>query len=230
MTANAPTGRPDVDLRSLIEAGPINQGPRPLCLPISLSAAHDASIPHLGKAPEAIWWHCCRAGLVSAAGMHVADAADALALVGQPDLHLWPYNPLLGVGTEDPPNGVGAHPWTTATVTSLPLVHDGREDPLEDALQAGLPVVLAVEVTDEFENPAPDGTIHVPDLRAPAGDYHAVVVVGAATLERAGRCLLIRNSWGPGWGAGGYGWLPLRYLIANALLAVVVTATPSLKN
>ena len=35
--------------------------------------------------------------------------------------------------------------------------------------------------------------------------------------------LLVRNSWGEFWGAGGYGWLPMDYLIAYALQAVVVT-------
>ncbi len=77
-------------------------------------------------------------------------------------------------------------------------------------------MVLIIEVTDEFDQPGADGQIEVPNITAPAGDYHAVLVVGAATRATYGRCLLVRNSWGDWWGAGGYGWLPMAYLEAFA--------------
>lgn len=44
---------------------------------------------------------------------------------------------------------------------------------------------------------------------------HAVVAVGYDDKRQIGRdkgALKIRNSWGEGWGEGGYGWLPYRYL------------------
>jgi C1A family cysteine protease len=52
---------------------------------------------------------------------------------------------------------------------------------------------------------------------------HAVVVAGyndtikikntgAGAAETTG-ALLIRNSWGTGWGDGGYGWLPYEYVL-----------------
>ncbi len=99
----------------------------------------------------------------------------------------------------------------------MPLAHDGIEEHIEDALTAGLPVVVVLEITDQFENPAPDGEIDVPPLTAPVNDYHAVTAVAAATnATGTARRLLIRNSWGPGWAAGGYGWLPYDYLVAFA--------------
>jgi hypothetical protein len=237
---STPGTRPAVDLRHLITSPLIQQGARPLCLPLSLSHAHEAAVTgsvDAVMAPEAIWWHCSKLGQVSADGMQMEHGGKALARTGQPPLAAWPWNPLLGAGTEDPPPAAGRPPWRTATMTPLQLAHDGIEDDLEDALAAGQPVVLVVEVTDEFENPDADGVIATPDIRSPAGDYHAVLVVGAsshinkqpsphnvpqAAPAVAQRHLLIRNSWGEFWGAGGYGWLPVDYLIAFAGQAALV--------
>ncbi|WP_166678123.1 C1 family peptidase [Kribbella kalugense] len=203
----------------------IDQGARPLCVPISLSLAHEAAVitaADQARAPEAIWWHCTKEGLVSADGMLLEDAGDTLEVSGQPALVAWPWNPNLGVGTEDPPGAAGSPPWQTATLEPLDLAHDGIESDIEDALAEGRPVVLVVEVTDEFDEAGEDGSIEVPDIRSASGDYHAVLVVGAATDAERGRRLLIRNSWGDYWGAGGYAWLPLDYLIAFAAEAAVV--------
>lgn len=219
--------RPDVDLRARISSLLMSQGPRPLCVPISLSLAHDAldgSGPTVdaAKAPEAIWWHCAQRGQTHPDGMGLNHAGDALADSGQPPLSQWPWNPNLGYGTEDPPTIAGAPPWQQARTYVFEPAHDGVEDRIEDTLGAGYPLVLVVEVTKEFEDPAPDGSINVPDIRSPAGDYHAVLVVGATTDPAKGRRLLIRNSWSEAWGAAGYGWLPLDYLVANAVQAAVV--------
>lgn len=247
--------RPAVDLRSLITSPLIEQGARPLCLPFSLSHAHEAALggaADAATAPEAIWWHCSRLGQVSAEGMQVEHGGKALARNGQPPLSQWPWNPLLGAGTEDPPPAAGRPPWRTATMSPLELAHDGVEGEVEDELAAGNPVVLVLEVTAEFENPDADGVIATPDIRSPTGDYHAVLVVGAtseitnhpsqhgttpgaptagagagngAAAEDSGqRHLLIRNSWGEYWGVGGYGWLPVDYLIAFAGQAAVVSS------
>ncbi len=47
---------------------------------------------------------------------------------------------------------------------------------------------------------------------------HAVVAVGFDNKKKIGGdsgALRIRNSWGPDWGAEGYGWLPYRYVQAG---------------
>jgi len=206
----------------------MSQGPRPLCVPLSLSLAHDAlagSDPTVdaAKAPEAIWWRCAQRGQTHPDGMALDHAGQALADSGQPPLSLWPWNPSLGHGTEDPPAAAGVSPWQQARTFIFEPAHDGVEDRIEDTLAAGYPLVLVVEITEEFQNPDPDGSIDVPDIRSPVGDYHAVLVVGATTDPVKGRRLLIRNSWSEFWGAGGYGWLPVDYLVANAVQAAVVT-------
>lgn len=226
----ASRARPPVDLRPLLGPDLTAQGPRPICVPIAVSAGHEAArashaapgVPPDPLAPEAIWWYCSGLGQTSAQGLLLLDAGLALAQTGQPPLSTWPYNPGLGTGTQPPPAAAGQPPWHTAQLRELALAHDGAEDELENALATRMPVVLIVEVTDELDNADADGHIDIPNLRVPPGDYHAVTVVGAATHPQRGRLLLIRNSWGEYWGAGGYGWLPVTYLIAFASQAAVI--------
>lgn len=214
--------RPPVDLRSLISSNLMDQGSRPVCLPFAVTHAHDAATKS-ELAPEAIWWRAAQMKQTSAGGMLLEDAGAALGSCGQPSLISWPWNPTLGWDTEPPPSRVGAPPWRTATLRPLDLAHDGEEVELENSLADQHPVVLVIEVTEEFSRATGDGIIDVPDIRGPAGDYHAVLVVGAKTHADRGRLLLVRNSWTTYWGSGGFGWLPVDYLIAHALQAATVT-------
>ncbi len=226
----ASLARPSIDMRPFLRGATRDQGPRPLCVPISVSGAHQGARIRSGAitpeplAPEPLWAHCVELGQVSSLGTTLKAVGDALSVHGQPPLLAWPYNPDLGIGTEGPPpSASAAASWYQAQVVDVPLAHDGIESLLEDALAVSLPTVVVIEVTKEFETANSQGVITVPPLDSPAGDYHAVLAVGATTDSVAGlRCLLIRNTWGLGWGAGGYGWLPLDYLIAFAVQAGVV--------
>ncbi len=64
---------------------------------------------------------------------------------------------------------------------------------------------------------SPDGVVDAePGRKTPAS--HAVLAVGG---EQAGR-VLIKNSWGPGWGMSGYGSVTRRYLESYGLRMHVV--------
>jgi C1A family cysteine protease len=172
---------------------------------------------------EPLWQHCVHAGTANHHGTTLGAITEAIGHTGQTLETLWPYNDALGSGTEPTPAAATTGTFNTANLLAVPLAHDGIEDNIEAALAAALPVIMVIEVTAEFENPGADGEIDVPSLYAPVGDYHAVTAVGAATnATGTARRLLTRNSWGPGWGAGGYGWLPYDYLVSFAGQAAVI--------
>ncbi len=214
--------RPPVDLRPVL-APAIDQGIRPLCIPIVVTAAHEAcrKQPPEPLAPDALWSRCVVVGAASRNGTTLDAVGDALRTVGQPSLENWPFRAGIGHAADQVPPAAQTSTWHQADLATVPVANDGVEEDIEDQLAVGRLVALIVEVTEEFEQAARDGTIEVPPLTAPQGAYHAVLVVGARTHE-ADRVLLVRNSWGRGWGAGGYGWLPMDYLIAFGALAGVI--------
>jgi hypothetical protein len=218
---------PDIDLRPLLGPQVLDQLERPVCVAFAVSTAHEATRTSSGAdpehlAPEAIWWHCTNLGLTSDHGMLLLDAGLALGDVGQPLLSDWPYSTALGDGTEPPPETLSPPPWHRARLAPLPVAHDGIEERIEESLADNKLVILVIEVTDEFREPDDLGVIALPDLRSEEGGYHAIACVGVATHPRFGRLLLIKNSWGIGWGVGGHAWLPVDYLIAFGAQAAIV--------
>jgi C1A family cysteine protease len=97
-----------------------------------------------------------------------------------------------------------------ATVSSTQLL--GR---VKNFLAAGLPSMFGFTVYN-FGNDK--GEFEFPGPRDSSQGGHAVVAVGYDDNRKIGKekgALKIRNSWGTGWGEGGYGWLPYAYVEAG---------------
>jgi len=73
------------------------------------------------------------------------------------------------------------------------------------ALNGGLPVVYGMMLRESFERTRGDGLVPVPAAGEPATGGHAMLIVGYDLDERT---YLVRNSWGEGWGDGGYCRIP----------------------
>lgn len=69
----------------------------------------------------------------------------------------------------------------------------------------------------------PNGVIDAPDRSAPQG-AHAVLGVGTV-IGNAGKMIIIKNSWGTGWGDGGYGYVTVAYAGRYLLAAHVMGST-----
>ena len=93
---------------------------------------------------------------------------------------------------------------------------------IKSLLAAGLPSMFGFTVFDSIDQARDDGKIPFPCPRERILGGHAIMAVGFddkikikndnCELETTG-ALLIRNSWGTGWGDKGYGWLPYDYVL-----------------
>jgi C1A family cysteine protease len=85
------------------------------------------------------------------------------------------------------------------------------------ALSEGLPVVFGFKVYESFESDevAKTGEIPMPKKDEKYLGGHAVLAVGYIDQGRSGN-LIVRNSWGDGWGDQGYFYMP--YPVFNKLV------------
>ena len=214
-----------IDLRPGNPPPAPDQGSRPTCLAMSITGAHDflaAEAKEPSRAAEALWWSAVQMQ-GHARGTTLPVVRAALEQDGQPEDALWPYpTARLSPDPEQPPTSCGPSPWRVAAASAMDVRGSSFERDCEAHLAQGRPVVVIVQVTDEFAVPDPHGIIAVPARRAPSYGAHAVLVMGMRDIDVRGRYLIIRNSWGPHWGNAGYALLPLAYLATHGIQAAVV--------
>lgn len=213
-----------LDLRCQINHKPADQGPRPACLAIATTAAHDYLAAAKGddnRAAESLWWAATRIE-GHTGGLSLQSVGKALIDTGQPSELLWPYpSQLLTTDPEEPPAGCGNPPWRTAVLMEVARDWTSVEPEIEKSLIAGTPVIVILAVTDAFDSPEA-GRIASPPKKAPSRGNHAVLAVGLEEIEGHGRHLIVRNSWGPKWGVNGDAFLPLSYLATHGIKAAVL--------
>lgn len=161
-------------------------------------------------------------------GAFLRTAMGALVLFGVPPEEYWPYDPD-NVDAE-PPAFCYAFAQEYQAIQYYRLDQpDTLPDELLKRVKAelanGLPCMFGFTVykSSVAQSQAHDsGHIPVPARGDSIAGGHAVIAAGYdddLEIENTDRdgprttgALLIRNSWGAGWGDGGYGWLPYQYV------------------
>jgi len=216
-----------VDLRASFGAAR-NQGPRPTCLAFAASDAHAAArSPWAPLSCEYAFYHAQRrAGLPPSSGARLSAMLEVLRKDGQPVESSWPYLPKTpsDPGTWTPPTDVGPLFGRNGAATTHSLDHIIQE------LDQGRPKIILTMLSRSFFQPTAEGVVDpaIGEQPEPAR-RHALIAVGHGIVDKQ-RAILVRNSWGSGWGVAGYGWLterfidPRLYAAANLLEDVDVSA------
>ena len=70
-------------------------------------------------------------------------------------------------------------------------------------IDANGPISACFACYPDFDGACQNDSVYVCNPASGKSDGHCIVIVG---YDDAKKAWLIRNSWGPGWGTGGYGW------------------------
>ncbi len=102
---------------------------------------------------------------------------------------------------------------------------------LQSKIAAGQDVIVTMELPSAFVPMGRAGSRYIPHYTRSAGPDagHAMVLAGYAHLPH-GTYFLLHNSWGPGWGDGGYAWIHEATLLKWAREVVAVDAEPIVRD
>jgi len=158
-------------------------------------------------------------------GAFLRTTMAAMVLFGVPPKDYWPY--VIEDFDKEPSSFCYAFAQNYQTMQYFRLdPPDTSSDSLlrqiKTLLAAGLPSMFGFTVFSSIEQAGNDGKIPYPCPGERILGGHAVVTVGfddetkikntTCGAETTG-ALLIRNSWGTGWGEKGYGWLPYQFVL-----------------
>ena len=159
-------------------------------------------------------------------GAFLRSTMGALVLFGVPPEEYWPYN--TADYEKEPPAFCYAFAQSYQAISYFRLDPPGTAEAtvlnqIKTNLAAGLPSMFGFTVYNSISQAAKTGKIPFPTAGEKIAGGHAIVAVGYDDkmkikntnkdgIETTG-ALLIRNSWGTGWGEAGYGWLPYDYVL-----------------
>jgi C1A family cysteine protease len=154
------------------------------------------------------------AGLRGDSGAYLRDTIKAMVMFGVSEERYLPYDISKFDNEPDAFNYAMASNYKTLKYFRVDGLNVNTTDILNSIkwrLSNSIPLMFGTTVYQGIYNVNADS----PEIPAPvAGERpiggHAMVFCGFSESRQA---LLVRNSWGEGWGVGGYGWLPYSYVL-----------------
>jgi len=159
-------------------------------------------------------------------GAFLRSTMGAMALFGVPPEEYWKY--VVADFDREPPAFCYAFAQNYQAINYYRLDTPGTATgalltAIMTNLAAGLPAMFGFTVYSSYTQAATTGEIPYPAPGERIVGGHAIVAVGYDNNKRIKNsnpkaaatkgALLIRNSWGTGWGSAGYGWLPYEYVL-----------------
>jgi hypothetical protein len=135
-------------------------------------------------------------------GTPISDALELLKTAGAPTLSAYPY---LENDCSRPANAEQVRRGTEFRINGWSGIDSKKPDDAKGQLARGNPVVFGMDVSDSFENLSGPGIYD--DVASARTGGHAMVLVGYSERRQAFK---VMNSWGTGWGEGGFAWVSYR--------------------
>lgn len=161
------------------------------------------------------YWERALEGTVTEdAGAEIRDGVKVININGLPSEDLWPYT--VSQFAVAPPASCVTY-GAKLTALRYESVDNTNKQLIITALVQGLPVVFGTTVYSSFmtEEVEQTGIVPMPNTATEqVQGGHCMVIVGYdVTLD----AFIVRNSWGTGWGQGGYCRIPAAYITSADL-------------
>jgi C1A family cysteine protease len=145
-------------------------------------------------------------------GAQIRDGIKSVGSIGAPPETDWPYD-IKEFAVKPPAKAFTDAPLDKAVQYQSVAQVLGQ---MKGCLASGYPFVYGFTVYESFESTqvAQTGNVPMPASSEKVLGGHAVLAVG---YDDSSQRFIVRNSWGPGWGMGGYFTVPYAYLTDSHL-------------